>query len=81
MAWFKKKKNTLKRFLTPPPSPSPDPHTLVKAVCSLNVAVPQNGSFPGHLLSNNGSQGGGVVLVYFENLGFHSTIPGDVASF
>lgn len=47
------KKNALKRFLTPPASLSPDPHTLVKALWSPNVAALQSGSFPGLLMSSD----------------------------
>lgn len=48
------KKMFTKRFLIVPPSPSPDPHTLVKAVWSINMAVlPNSSSFLGHLLGND----------------------------
>lgn len=48
------KKMHWKRFLTLNFSPTPDPHTLVKAVWSLSMAVSQNcSSFLGHLLGND----------------------------
>lgn len=73
--------NALKIFLTLPPS------LFLINVPYLRQFVTQCGNSPKWLFSWSspeqwpGSQGWGVVLTHFENLGLHSIFPGHIASF